>query len=91
MTAFLGGHVNAVFGASDDLTRFRDKLRVLGFGTDTRFPEFPDALVTGNVCQMFKEQRADSVALERIGYYDGDLCPPALIAFLQRGIAAHAD
>jgi tripartite-type tricarboxylate transporter receptor subunit TctC len=43
MTAFLGGHVNAVFGASDDLTRFRDKLRVLGFATETRFPGFPDA------------------------------------------------
>jgi tripartite-type tricarboxylate transporter receptor subunit TctC len=42
MTAFLGGHVNAVFGASDDLTRFRDKLRVLGFATEARFPGFPD-------------------------------------------------
>jgi len=30
MTAFLGGHLAAIFGASDDLTRFRDKLRVLG-------------------------------------------------------------
>jgi tripartite-type tricarboxylate transporter receptor subunit TctC len=43
MTAFLGGHLAAIFGASDDLTRFRDKLRVLGFATDKRFPEFPDA------------------------------------------------
>jgi tripartite-type tricarboxylate transporter receptor subunit TctC len=42
MTAFLGGHVNSIFGASDDLTRFRDKLRVLGFATESRFPEFPD-------------------------------------------------
>lgn len=42
MTAFLGGHVNAVFGASDDLTRFKDKVRVLGFATDKRFSEFPD-------------------------------------------------
>jgi tripartite-type tricarboxylate transporter receptor subunit TctC len=42
MTAFLGGHLAAVFGASDDLTRFRDKLRVLGFATDARFPEFPE-------------------------------------------------
>ena len=43
MTAFLGGHVNAIFGASDDLTRFRDKLRVLGFATEARFTGFPDA------------------------------------------------
>ena len=42
MTAFLGGHVNAVFGASDDLTRFKDKLRVLAFATEAKFPGFPD-------------------------------------------------
>lgn len=43
MTAFLGGHVTAVFGASDDLTIHRDKLRVIGFAMDERFPGFPDA------------------------------------------------
>ena len=43
MTAFLGGHVNAVFGASDDLTRFRDQVRILGFAMDERFPGFPEA------------------------------------------------
>lgn len=43
MTAFLGGHVNAVFGASDDLTRFRDQVRVLGFAMEERFTGFPDA------------------------------------------------
>ncbi|MGZ3557940.1 MAG: tripartite tricarboxylate transporter substrate binding protein [Thermodesulfobacteriota bacterium] len=42
MTAFLGGHVSAVFGASDDLTRFKDKLRVLAFATEAKFPGFPD-------------------------------------------------
>jgi tripartite-type tricarboxylate transporter receptor subunit TctC len=42
MTSFLGGHVVAVFGASDDLTRYRDKVRVLGFATEKRFPGFPD-------------------------------------------------
>ena len=43
MTAFLGGHITAVFGASDDLTIHKDKLRVLGFATNERFPGFPDA------------------------------------------------
>jgi len=43
ITAFLGGHVAAIFGASDDLTRYKDKVRVLAFATDKRFPEFPDA------------------------------------------------
>src|SRR3972149_1940256 len=41
MTSFLGGHLVAVFGASDDLTRYRDKVRILGFATDKRFPGFP--------------------------------------------------
>jgi len=42
MTAFLGGHVTAVFGASDDLTIHRDKLRIIGFAMNERFPGFPD-------------------------------------------------
>ncbi|HVP77726.1 MAG TPA: tripartite tricarboxylate transporter substrate binding protein [Thermodesulfobacteriota bacterium] len=65
MTAFLGGHLAAVFGASDDLTRFRDKLRVLGFATDARFPEFPDAAT-------LKEQGVDMAeAVDR-----GSAVPP---------------
>lgn len=42
MKAFLGGQVQAVFAASDDLTRLRDQVRVLGFATEQRFPGFPD-------------------------------------------------
>ena len=42
MTAFLGGHLAAIFGASDDLTRFQDKTRVLAFATESRFPGYPD-------------------------------------------------
>lgn len=42
MAAFLGGHLAAIFGASDDLTRFKDKLRVLAFATETRFPGYSD-------------------------------------------------
>jgi tripartite-type tricarboxylate transporter receptor subunit TctC len=54
MTSFLGGHVDAVFGASDDLTRYKDKVRVLAFATDKRFPDFPDA-------PTFKDLRIDLV------------------------------
>lgn len=54
MTSFLGGHITAVFGASDDLTRFRDKIRVLGFATEKRFPGFPDV-------PTLKEQGFDMV------------------------------
>jgi tripartite-type tricarboxylate transporter receptor subunit TctC len=65
MTAFLGGHLAAIFGASDDLTRFRDKLRVLGFATDARFPGFPDA-------PTLKEQGVDMAeAVDR-----GSAVPP---------------
>ena len=54
MTAFLGGHVLAIFGATDDLTRYKDKVRVLGFATEKRFPGFPDA-------PTLKEQGVDMV------------------------------
>jgi tripartite-type tricarboxylate transporter receptor subunit TctC len=54
MTSFLGGHIDAVFGATDDLTRYKDKLRVLAFATEKRFPDFPDA-------PTFKELHLDLV------------------------------
>jgi putative tricarboxylic transport membrane protein len=43
MTAFLGGHVTSIFGASDDLTRYKDKVRLLAFAYDSRFAEFPSS------------------------------------------------
>ena len=43
MTAFLGGHVTSIFGASDDLTRYKDKMRLLAFAYDSRFSEFPNS------------------------------------------------
>jgi len=54
MTSFLGGHIDAVFGASDDLTRYKDKVRVLAFATEKRFPDFPDA-------STFKELHIDLI------------------------------
>lgn len=41
MTAFLGGHLTAIMAASDDVTRFRDKMKVLGFATEKPFFKFP--------------------------------------------------
>jgi tripartite-type tricarboxylate transporter receptor subunit TctC len=52
MTSFLGGHIEAVFGASDDLTIHKDKLRVLAFAMDKRFPGFDDV-------STFKELNVD--------------------------------
>jgi tripartite-type tricarboxylate transporter receptor subunit TctC len=57
--AFLGGHVAAMFGNSDDLVRYRDKVRVLAFASDERFPDFTDS-------PTFKEQGLDMVeAIDR--------------------------
>jgi tripartite-type tricarboxylate transporter receptor subunit TctC len=42
ITAFLGGHVNAIFGNSDDLVKHADAMRVLAIADDERFPAFKD-------------------------------------------------
>jgi tripartite-type tricarboxylate transporter receptor subunit TctC len=54
MTAVLGGHVAGTFANSDDLVRFKDKIRVLGFATEERFPDFPEV-------PIFKEMGLDIV------------------------------
>jgi putative tricarboxylic transport membrane protein len=77
MTAFLGGHLAGIFGASDDLTRFRDKLRVLGFATDARFPGFPDA-------PTLKEQGVDMAeAVDR-----GSAVPPNTPEYIVKKLEA---
>jgi tripartite-type tricarboxylate transporter receptor subunit TctC len=42
VAAFLGGHVGAIWGNSNDLVQHADKIRVLGFGTRKPFPNMPD-------------------------------------------------
>jgi tripartite-type tricarboxylate transporter receptor subunit TctC len=54
ITAFLGGHVNAIFGNSDDLVKHADSIRVLAVAADSRFFGFPDA-------PTFKEGGVDLV------------------------------
>ena len=76
MTAFLGGHVQAVFGASDDLTRYKDKVRVLGFATEKRFPGFPDA-------PTLKEQGVDMVEGVDRGIAVPPNTPPQVIQRLE--------
>ncbi|QGP92909.1 Tripartite tricarboxylate transporter family receptor [Neomoorella glycerini] len=59
MTAFLGGHVDAVFANSDDLVKQKDKIRILAFAGKERFEAFPDA-------PTFKEKGIDLVeAIDR--------------------------
>jgi tripartite-type tricarboxylate transporter receptor subunit TctC len=54
ITAFLGGHVNAIFGNSDDLVKHADSIRVLAVASDSRFFGFPDT-------PTFKEGGVDLV------------------------------
>jgi tripartite-type tricarboxylate transporter receptor subunit TctC len=54
ITAFLGGHVNAIFGNSDDLVKHADSIRVLAVADDQRFFGFPET-------PTFKESGIDMV------------------------------
>ena len=54
VTAFLGGHIDAIMGTSDDLTRYKDKVRVLAWATEKRFPGFSDS-------PTFRELKVDLV------------------------------
>lgn len=42
LTSFLGGHVAAMMGNSDDLVQHKDRIRVLAIGSAVRFEALPD-------------------------------------------------
>jgi tripartite-type tricarboxylate transporter receptor subunit TctC len=42
VAAFLGGHVNTLWGNSNDLFQHKDRIRVLAFGTNQAFAPMPD-------------------------------------------------
>ncbi len=77
MTAFLGGHIDAIFGTSDDLTRYKDKVRVFAFATDKRFSEFPDV-------PTFKELKYDFIEVVDRGV----ACPPKTPAYIMKKLEA---
>jgi tripartite-type tricarboxylate transporter receptor subunit TctC len=54
ITAFLGGHVNAIFGNSDDLVKYSGDIRVLAVADEKRFFGFPET-------PTFKESGIDIV------------------------------
>jgi len=65
ITALLGGHTDAGMTFSNDLVRFKDKVRILAMATEKRMDEFPDA-------PTFKELGFDLVeAVDR-----GVIVPP---------------
>jgi tripartite-type tricarboxylate transporter receptor subunit TctC len=77
MTAFLGGHIDAIFGTSDDLTRYKDKVRVFAFATDRRFTEFPDV-------PTFKELKYDFIEVVDRGV----ACPPKTPEYIMKKLEA---
>ena len=77
MTAFLGGHTDAVMANSDDLVRYADKLRVLAFSSEQRFPLFPDT-------PTFKEQGYDMVDSVDRGVAVPVGTPPEVVAVLEK-------
>jgi tripartite-type tricarboxylate transporter receptor subunit TctC len=56
MTAFLGGHVNAVIANSDDLVKYKDQVRVLAIADAERFAPLGEA-------PTFKESGFDMVEM----------------------------
>jgi tripartite-type tricarboxylate transporter receptor subunit TctC len=76
MTAVLGGHVAGTFANSDDLVRFKDQVRVLGFATEQRFSNFPDV-------PTFKELGLDIVLATDRGVAVPPGTPDAVIQRLE--------
>ncbi len=76
ITAFLGGHVDALLANSDDLVKYKDQARVLGIGDEKRFPQLPDA-------PTFKEQKYDIVERVDRGVAVPLNTPPAVIKKLE--------
>ena len=71
ITAFLGGHIDAIMGNSDDLVVHRDKINVLAFATEKRFPGYPNV-------PTFKELKIDMVeSIDR-----GVAVPPKTPAYI---------
>jgi tripartite-type tricarboxylate transporter receptor subunit TctC len=54
ITAFLGGHIDALMANSDDVVKYSDQSQVIGVATEAKFPALPNALT-------FKEQGVNLV------------------------------
>lgn|SRR5690606_13623736 len=77
LTAFLGRHVTAILGNSNDLVQHRDVMRVLAFGSETRFPLFSDV-------PTFKELGLDLTASIDRGVAVPRGTPDDRVAILER-------
>ena len=77
MAAFINGHTDACFANSDDLVRYRDKLRILAFATTERFPEFIET-------PTFREMGYDLVAATERGVCVPSRTPKEIVQKLEK-------
>jgi len=76
ITALLGGHTDAGMTFSNDLVRFKDKLRILAIATEERMGDFPDV-------PTFKELGFDIVEAVDRGVIVPPNTPKEIIAKLE--------
>lgn len=76
VTALLGGHTDAGMTFSNDLVRFKDKLRILAMATEERMEDFPDV-------PTFKELGFDIVESVDRGVIVPPNTPKEIIAKLE--------
>jgi tripartite-type tricarboxylate transporter receptor subunit TctC len=76
ITALLGGHTDGGMSFSNDLVRFKEKLRVLAVATNERMEDFPDV-------PTFKELGFDVVEAVDRGVVVPPKTPPEIVAKLE--------
>ena len=64
-TALLGGHVEAVFGNSSDLVTFKDQIKVLAMGSETRMALLPNVPTFGEEGLKFAPRIDRGVAVPK--------------------------
>jgi tripartite-type tricarboxylate transporter receptor subunit TctC len=64
-TALLGGHVEAVFGNSSDLVTFKDQIKILAMGSETRMELLPNVPTFGEEGLKFAPRIDRGVAVPK--------------------------
>jgi putative tricarboxylic transport membrane protein len=64
-TALLGGHVEAVFGNSSDLVTFKDQIKILAIGSETRMELLPNVPTFGEEGLKFAPRIDRGVAVPK--------------------------
>ncbi len=84
VASFLGGHVQALWGNSNDLYQHRERIRVLGFGTEKPFAPMPEV-------PTFKSQGYALLASIDRGAGAPPGTPPEIIQVLEKAFLTIAN